>query len=183
MADTYSSVNRGSPLPAAVRGEWDDASDALTELRECSRLGCLPTFREAGMEPRALLAVNAELRVVVGDRSPGTPVPMLAAMHGERIAWSRIVPPTDRSRRRTNAPPSSSTCERTCITSPPSPSSTVAAGGRRRARGAFGDVVALHPVQDRLYVAQQLGLRVLDRETGAERLSRTLTACRGASSS
>ena len=47
-----------------------------------------------------MLAVSPKVRVILGDKRPGTRAPMVAMNQGEALAWARLLPAHDPSQAR-----------------------------------------------------------------------------------
>ena len=125
-----------------------------------------------GMHVEAWLDVSPQVRVVVGDKTPGTRVPMVAVLHGEALAWASPMPAQDPLRASGSIDNLAAADDRAVfvvyeLAYEPRVTAFDLADGRRMWDVAVPKGVrALVPVQDRVYVVQSSALDVLDRETG-----------------
>lgn len=150
-------------LPAVIRSE-------ATTRDEHRRRRDKPSVD--GMRVDASLAVSPEVRVVLGDKTPGTRVPMVAVLHGEALAWASPVPARDPLRASGSTDDLAAADDRAVfvfyeLAYKPHVAAFDLADGRRMWDVAMPESVnALVPVQDRVYVVYWTALDVLDRETG-----------------
>lgn len=155
-------------LPAAIRTRHT----GFQEIRRRTRFsaGRVPVVPDVDVE--AVLTIGPKQHVVLGHKTPGTRVPMIAVTQDQRVVWSSQVPESDALAARTSGDNISAADDRAAFVFYDSGS------GRRIAALAIGDgrrlwdveveadVDSLVPVQNRLYVAQTWSISALDRETG-----------------
>lgn len=149
-------------LPAVIRSE-------ATAREERSRQD-RPSVE--GMRVDASLDVSPEVRVVLGDKTPGTRVPMVAVLRGGALAWASPVPAHDPLRASGPTDDLAAADDRAVfvlyeLAYKPRVAAFDLADGRRMWDVAIPErVKALVPVQDRVYVVYWTALDVLDCETG-----------------
>lgn len=153
-------------LPAVIRSSESVWADSFSARRR------LPTVE--GIDSKAELTVSADVRVVFGEKSPGTPVPMLAMLRGKQVAWSVAVPATEPLQARMSMDAIGAADERGVFvvytqSNDERVAAFAAADGRRLWDLAMPDASVVVPVEDRVYIVQPVGLAVVDRETGALR--------------
>lgn len=155
-------------LTAAVRTR----ATRLQELRSRSFFDNVRHPRVPGVDVEAVLAIGPKHRVILGHKTPGTRVPMIAVTREQRVVWSSQIPESDALEARTTMNNVSAADEGAAFVFYDSghgkriAALSVADGRRLWDIGVADDVGSLVPVQDRLYVAQTWSLSALDRETG-----------------
>lgn len=174
-------LTRGAAQPAALpRPCITDAvnlqAHVLTESsasEEYFRSRRRPTGVE-GIAVKGVLSVSSQARVVWGDRTPGTRVPMIATLRSGEVAWMSPVPADEplNAGFPMSAPASADESAAFIAYERGSDDWLAAfavADGRRLWDIAVSDIQGIFPVEDRLYVAQLVSVTVLDRETGEVR--------------
>lgn len=125
-----------------------------------------------GIDAEAVLTIGPKHHVVLGHKTPGTRVPMIAVTQEQRVVWSSQVPESDALEARTSMDNVSAADELAAFVfydggrEKRIAALSVADGRRLWDIGVADSVESLVPVQNRLYVAQTWSISALDRDTG-----------------
>lgn len=155
-------------LSAAIRTRHT----MIQELHSRARFTTVRHPVVPGVDAEAVLTIGPKQHVVLGHKTPGTRVPMIAVTQDRRVVWSSQVPESDALEARTSGDNISAADDRAAFVFYDSGrtkriAALAVADGRRLWDIEVEDSVdSLAPVQNHLYVAQTWSISALDRETG-----------------
>jgi hypothetical protein len=92
---------RGAPPKGACKHTWVSSGDdglgyTMVGWSEFRNFGIPDLHSIKGMDAhRALIPEDGRLRFMLGSKSPGTQVAMVAAVDGKKVVWSGLVPSVD----------------------------------------------------------------------------------------
>lgn len=174
----------GTAVPAVMRAHWH-AVGRWPGVR-VPPIGLRPEQAAPGMSSDSLLRPTPELTVLLGTKSVGTHIPMVAVLRGDQPLWTSVVPEDQPLRVETGGPKIAAADAQTVFVGYERTDSTwrvaafALADGRRLwdapvpsrpTDSEQGDLEMLVPVGDHLLAAHWTYLRVLDRNTGDERFT------------
>ena len=92
---------RGAPAKGACKPTWasrsaDGLGYSIVSWSEFRNFGIPDLHGVKGMDAhRALIPIEGRMRFMLGSKSPGTSVAMVAAVDGKKVVWSGLVPSVD----------------------------------------------------------------------------------------
>jgi hypothetical protein len=166
-------INASAAPDAALLTTWRGASSVPTSWGERPEAAAVDGLKIEGMDAATQLT-HGDLTVVLGTKQPGSRLPMVAALAGDAVVWSSLVPAAEPLKAAAHAPQVAAIDERAIYIAYELADGSawrLTAFSRDGARlweapipeSENGDPNFIAPAGDRLYVAQWTYLHAFDR--------------------